>query len=63
MPITASHFTKWLGNPDNRKWIYNVALALGPVAVLYGLLTEEEVAIWLGVVNTVTSGLARKNVS
>lgn len=63
MPITASHFTKWLADPSKRAWIYDVALALGPVAVMYGLLTEQEVAVWLGVVNTLTSGLARANVS
>lgn len=32
-----------------RSYIYGVALALGPVAILYGWLSTEEVAVWGGV--------------
>ena len=52
---------------NTRKWIYDVLTVLGPVAVFYGLLSGEEVALWLGVLGTLlqSSGtiLARKNVT
>jgi hypothetical protein len=55
---------EWLKNPDNRAWIYNVSLAVVPVVVVYGLLTETEAAVWLGLIQAVLGlGLARKNVS
>lgn len=53
----------WLSNPNNRKWIYDIAMSLGAVAVFYGLLTESELGVWLGVVAVLTNGLARTNVN
>jgi lysylphosphatidylglycerol synthetase-like protein (DUF2156 family) len=53
----------WLENPDNRAWVYNVALAAVPVLVAYGLVSEVEAAVWLGLISAVLGlGLARKNV-
>lgn len=67
MPVTASHWLKklvnWTNDPAKRKWVYDVAASLGAVAIFYGVLTSEEVAVWLGVVTTLTNGLARQNVS
>lgn len=52
---------------DTRKWIYDTLTILGPVAVFYGLLSGEEVALWLGVAGTLLQSagtvLARKNVT
>lgn len=63
MPITASHF-KWLSEPSNRKWVYNVLLSVQPLVVAYGLLSEQEAVLWLSVVSSVLGlGLARANVS
>lgn len=54
---------EWLANPDNRAWIYNVALGLVPLLVAYGLVSEVEAAVWLGLISAVLGlGLARKNV-
>lgn len=36
-------------NEATRAYIYRVLIALGAVAVLYGLVTGEELALWLGV--------------
>jgi lysylphosphatidylglycerol synthetase-like protein (DUF2156 family) len=54
---------KWLEDNDNRAWVYNVCLALVPVLVAYGLVSEVEVAVWLGLIQAILGlGLARKNV-
>lgn len=31
-----------------RAYIYRVLMAAGVVALVYGLLTQEEIAVWLG---------------
>lgn len=54
---------EWLENNDNRAWVYNVCLALVPVLIAYGLVSEVEAAVWLGLIQAVLGlGLARKNV-
>lgn len=54
---------KWLEDNDNRAWVYNVCLALVPVLIAYGLVSEVEAAVWLGLIQAVLGlGLARKNV-
>lgn len=56
--------TEWFGKESNRAWVYNVALAAGAVAVFYGLATQEEVALWIGLVMSLAgNGLARANTS
>lgn len=54
---------KWLEDSNNRAWVYNVALAGVPVLIAYGLVSEVEAAVWLGLIQAVLGlGLARKNV-
>ncbi len=54
---------KWLQTPENRAWIYNVCLAIVPVLVAYGVVSEVEAAVWLGLISAILGlGLARKNV-
>lgn len=53
----------WLYSEPNRALVYNSAVAVGAICVFYGIATQEEVAVWLGLVLTVTNGLARANVS
>lgn len=52
--------------PQRRKYIYSVLVSVGAVAVFYGLVTGEEVEVWLDVASTalLTGGviLARQNV-
>lgn len=48
--------------PAMRAWIYGVLAAAAPLAVVYGLLTEQEVALWLGVISAALgNGLALLN--
>lgn len=39
---------RWVPRPEVRAWIYGILAAAGPVAVVYGLVTAEQVALWLG---------------
>lgn len=50
-------------DPKTRRWYYDVALALVPVLIAYGVVSEVEAAVWLGLLQAVLGlGLARKNV-
>lgn len=50
-------------NPKVRAWIYGVLVAAGPLAVFYGWMSEQEVALWLGAVAAALgNGLALANV-
>jgi hypothetical protein len=39
---------RWITDPKTRDYAYKVLAALGPVALIYGWLTTEEIAVWLG---------------
>ena len=41
-----------------RGWIYRIATAAFAVVTFYGLATADEVALWTGVIATLTNGLA-----
>ena len=40
---------KGLLNEQTRAYIYRLLLASGPVIAFYGLMSEQEIALWLGV--------------
>jgi hypothetical protein len=44
---------KWIHDPQVRQYVYRVLAAAGPVALLYGVLTAEQIAVWLGLAGTV----------
>ena len=50
-----------------RAWIYGIIVAAGPLVSFYGLASEEEVALWLGLGATVLGvpggGLALANLT
>lgn len=51
-----------LPNQAERAYIYNIVLAAAPLLVSYGLITETEVAAWIGIATAVLGlGLARAN--
>ena len=51
-------------NETTRAWIYRVLLALQPLIVAYGLATETEAVLWVGVASAVLgTGLASLNTS
>jgi len=57
-----------MGIPEHvRGWLYRVAIAAMPLLILYGVFSEAEAAVWLGVVAAVLavaeSGLAAAHTS
>lgn len=46
-----------------RAYIYRVLLAVSPIIAFYGVLTQEELALWLGVASTVLNILPTLNTS
>lgn len=48
-------------NEKVRAYIYRVLLAVSPVVAFYGYLTQEEIALWLGVASTVLNVLPALN--
>ncbi|MFW0112099.1 phage holin [Rothia sp. CCM 9416] len=54
---------KWLSdNPQARKWVYGVALAVVPLLTAYGLVSEELAPLWVSLVSAVlVPGLALAN--
>lgn len=58
----AGRVAAWFAVERNRAYLYRVLVALGPLAVTYGLLSEEEVALWLAVAaQTLGVGLAARH--
>lgn len=49
-------------NEATRAWIYRILLALQPLVVAYGVATETEAVLWVGVASAVLgTGLATLN--
>lgn len=46
-----------------RAWIYRVLMAAGIVALAYGILTDEQIAVWLGLAGAVLNILPVANTS
>ena len=45
---TAETPNRFIPSPKARAYVYAVGVAAGPLAIFYGLLSSEEVALWLG---------------
>lgn len=55
---------RYIPSPAVRQWLYGLVAAAGAVAVVYGLATPEQSAVWLeaaGLVLVLTNGLAAAN--
>jgi hypothetical protein len=49
---------------SQRAYIYRIVLALVPLAVIYGVVQEQDVAVWVGLAAAVLgTGLATANTS
>lgn len=46
---------RWITSPKVRAYVYTVLVAAGPVVLFYGLMSAEEVAVWLGLGGTILS--------
>jgi hypothetical protein len=42
----------WFKRERNRAYVYRLATTAGGVALLYGLLSKDEVAVWSGLIAT-----------
>lgn len=52
----------WLGNRENRKWIYAVCLAAVPLLVLYGVIDEAAAPLWIALIGAIVApSLALRN--
>jgi len=51
-------------NEATRAYIYRVLLAVQPLVLFYGIASQAEIALWLGVISAALGlGLASKNTS
>ena len=51
-------------NESQRAYVYRIVLALVPLAVIYGVVQEQDVAVWVGLAAAVLgTGLATANTS
>lgn len=46
-----------------RAYIYRILLAVSPLVAFYGLLSADEIALWLGVASTVLNIMPVMNTS
>jgi hypothetical protein len=46
-----------------RAYLYRVLLAISPLVAFYGLLTDAELVLWLGIASTVLNILPTLNTS
>lgn len=57
---------RWIPRPEIRKYVYGVLAAIGPLVILYGGASADEVALWLGlgatILGTPAGALAAANV-
>ena len=47
-----------LTSETGRRWLYNIGIAAGAIAVGYGVLTAEMAALWLGLLAALLGGVA-----
>lgn len=47
----------------NRAWIYRVLIAIGLLVTFYGFMTQQEVALWLGLITTAFNLMPAANTS
>lgn len=50
-------------NEKTRAYIYRILIALGAAATAYGLLSSEQLAVWLGVATAVLNIMPAANTS
>lgn len=45
----------WIVSRDGRKWVYTVSLALIPLLVFYGVITEDAAPLWIALLGAVVA--------
>lgn len=46
---------EWIVSRDGRKWVYTVSLALIPLLVFYGVISEDSAPLWIALVGAVVA--------
>lgn len=45
---------QWLStNPQMRRWVYGIALAVVPILTAYGLISEDLAPLWISLISAV----------
>lgn len=44
---------RFIPSPKARRYVYGVLASLGPVTLFYGVMSAQEVVLWLGTAQTV----------
>lgn len=47
--------------PRVRRWLYGIAAAVAPLAVIYGYVTEQQAVLWLNLAGAVLFTMALGN--
>lgn len=45
----------WIVSRDGRKWVYTVSLALIPLLVFYGVISEDSAPLWIALIGAVVA--------
>lgn len=43
----------WIVSRDGRKWVYTLSLALIPLLVFYGVISEDAAPLWIALIGAV----------
>lgn len=46
---------EWIVSRDGRKWVYTVSLALIPLLVFYGVISEDSAPLWIALIGAVVA--------
>lgn len=47
--------------PRRRRWLYGIAAAVAPVAIIYGYVTEQQAVLWLNLAGALLFTVAAGN--
>ena len=45
----------WIVSRDGRKWVYTLSLALIPLLVFYGVISEDSAPLWIALIGAVVA--------
>lgn len=63
--LDTNNHLKSVLSPKVRAWVYGLFLALSPIAIYYGVVTDTEAGLWItaiGGILGISNGLALANV-
>ncbi|TWS27275.1 hypothetical protein FK530_19205 [Tsukamurella conjunctivitidis] len=52
---TVTDVIAWL-TPDRRRWLYGILTVAAPILVVYGIVEQETVTLWLSLAATILIG-------